>query len=100
MTTQQPAAEAAQAVNEPGAARMVARVWTKKQTQKAIKFIRAQRLKVIKNSAGIYECFAFHMNHTEKGKQLIFSAMPGTSGYLVRHDVDLFLAAELAAVQS
>lgn len=94
-TTQQ-----ATAASEPGAPRMVARVWTKTQTQKAIKAIRAQGLKVIKNSAGIYECHAFHMNHKERGKQLIFMAMPGTSGYLVRHDVDLFLAAELAAVES
>ena len=55
---------------------MLTRLWTKKQTQSAIKALRDAGLTVIKLDAG-YECM---MN-----EKLLFKAMVGTNGYLIRY---------------
>ena len=76
--------------------KMLTRIWTKKQTQTVIKAIRAQKLKVIKSESGFYECHAYRYGGTGE-RELVFSAMPGIRGYLVRHHVDLFSAVEVSA---
>jgi hypothetical protein len=60
------------------------RVWTKPQTQNTIKVLRESGLNVVKLNSG-YEC--------KVNDQLIFKAMQGHNGYLVRYVNDLFEAA-------
>lgn len=61
---------------------MVARVWTKPQTQQAIRALRAAGAPVTKLSAG-YEI-------KDKDGNIVFKAMNGTNGYLIMHHKDLF----------
>lgn len=74
------------------APKMVARVWTKKQTQATIKQLRAAGLKVDMKHPGFYECHAVAQGTNKV--QLVFAAMIGTRGYLVRHMDNLFEAAK------
>lgn len=60
---------------------MIARIWSKGQTQDVIKFIRKEMGQTVtKTSAGLYEC--------KINGELVFAAMPGSRGYLVRYDVE------------
>lgn len=61
----------------------VSRVWTKQQTQATIKDLRKLGLPVTKISSG-YE--------GKVGDTLVFKAMIGTNGYLVRYRPELFEA--------
>lgn len=63
--------------------KMVSRIWTKPATQQAIKALRSAGIEVKKINSG-YEA---------KSKQdvLLFKAMIGSRGYLVRHRSDLFV---------
>ena len=60
---------------------MISRIWTKKQTQATIKDLRKLGLPVLKVSSG-YEA--------KVGDTLLFKAMVGTNGYLVRYHEQLF----------
>ena len=60
------------------------KVWTKPQTQSVIKMLRDNGLNVVKLNSG-YEC--------KVNEQLIFRAMIGNNGYLVRYAAELFEAA-------
>jgi len=60
---------------------MISRIWTKKQTQATIKDLRQAGLPVTKLSSG-YEA--------KVGTEIVFKAMIGTNGYLVRHHEELF----------
>jgi len=77
-TNQQPAA----------AVPMISRVWGKATTQQVIRDLRAQGLPV-KKIAGGYE-----LKHKKYG--VLFKAMNGARGYLVRYRSDLFAAAPAA----
>ena len=57
---------------------MVTQIFAKQQTQRVIKDLRAAGYTVEKKQSGIYEC---HLDG-----ELIFAAMPGSRGYLVRYD--------------
>lgn len=61
--------------------KMTSRIWTKTQTQSTIKALRGAGYTVAKLGAG-YECIA--------NNELIFKAMIGSNGYLVRYKADLF----------
>ena len=61
---------------------MVSKIWTKKLTQITIKQLRDAGLTVTKLDAG-YEC--------KINDELVFKAMIGTSGYLVRYNENLFI---------
>ena len=56
-------------------------VWTKSVTQQTIKQLRQAGLTVTKKDSG-YECIV--------GDTMVFKAMNGTRGYLVRYDENLF----------
>jgi predicted ABC-type sugar transport system permease subunit len=60
---------------------MISRIWSKVQTQAAIKALRAAGLTVTKLNGG-YECY--------RGEILLFKAMIGTQAYLVRLQPNLF----------
>jgi hypothetical protein len=60
---------------------MVTKVWTKPQTQETLKQLRAGGFSVVKIPSG-YEAF--------DGMELVFKAMNGMRGYLVRHKEGLF----------
>jgi len=60
---------------------MISRIWTKKQTQDTIKTLRNANLTVEKINSG-YEC--------KVNDKLVFKAMIGSNGYLVRYDENLF----------
>ena len=62
---------------------MIARMWTKKETQKILTGLRRAGYTVAKDEYGFYRGFDLD------GGQ-IFAAMPGTRGYLVRYDLELF----------
>jgi hypothetical protein len=64
---------------------MIARVVSKKNTQAMIKALRAAGLTVSKISSG-YECFG-----GSTGELLLFRAMIGNNGYLIRMRADLFV---------
>jgi biotin operon repressor len=61
---------------------MISKIWTKPQTQQAIKSLRDAGLTVDKLNAG-YEC--------KINDKLLFKAMIGSQGYLVRYDANLFM---------
>jgi hypothetical protein len=60
---------------------MITRIWTKQQTQKTIKALRLAGYAVNKVPNG-YE--------STLDDNLIFKAMIGTRGYLIRYDANLF----------
>ena len=60
---------------------MISRIWTKAQTQSTIKVLRNAGLIVEKLNSG-YE--------SKVNDKLVFKAMIGTNGYLVRYDENLF----------
>lgn len=60
---------------------MTSRIWTKPQTQEAIKALRNAGLTVDKVGSG-YEC--------KVNNNTVFKAMVGSRGYLVRYDQNLF----------
>ena len=60
---------------------MLTKLWTKKETQKAIREMREAGFTVDKIYSG-YESFS--------GGKLVFKAMVGNLGYLIRHDKELF----------
>ena len=63
--------------------KMISRVIAKRDVQGMIKALRAAKFEVTKDDGGMYRC--------EAGKHgVIFQAMPGRSGYLVRMLEDLF----------
>ena len=70
-------------LNFRGVDLMVARMWTKKETQKTLTGLRRAGYNVVKDEQGFYK--AFDLDGGE-----IFAAMPGTRGYLVRYDSELF----------
>jgi hypothetical protein len=57
---------------------MTTRIFSKLKTQKVIRDLRKADYVVEKTSSGIYEC--------KLDDELIFAAMPGHRGYLVRFD--------------
>lgn len=61
---------------------MISRIWTKRQTQAAIKALRDASLTVDKLNGG-YECV--------HGGKTVFKAMIGHNGYLVRYEPELFM---------
>jgi hypothetical protein len=61
--------------------KLISRVWSKPVTQSTIKQLRSAGMVVEKISSG-YSCHV--------GDQLIFKAMIGTNGYLVRFDPLMF----------
>ncbi len=63
---------------------MIARVWTKPVTQAALKWLRANRYSVVKTPSGIYEA------RNVADDTLVFAAMPGNRGYLVRIDQEVW----------
>ena len=70
---------------------MKSRVWTKPNVQKALKSLRGCKgskgqnlFDVVKKSSGFYEVKA------NKNNQIVFSALIGSRGYLVRFDERLF----------
>ena len=71
--------------------KMKSRVWTKPNVQKALKSLRGCKgskgqnlFDVVKKSSGFYEVKA------NKNNQIVFSALIGSRGYLVRFDERLF----------
>lgn len=66
---------------------MLARIWDKRHTQSVISFLRKDMGQTVtKDAHGMYEC--------KIDGELVFAAMPGSRGYLVRYDVGkLFEAA-------
>ena len=56
---------------------MQTNVWNKKYTQTVIKALRQSGYEVVKSNSG-YTC--------ERGSTLIFKAMKGVNGYLVRYN--------------
>lgn len=64
---------------------MTTKLFSKPQTQQVIKNLRRSGYIVEKTPSGIYECKLFN--------ELLFAAMPGTRGYLVRYDPQLLTAA-------
>jgi hypothetical protein len=65
---------------------MVSTVFSKPQTQQVIKDLRAAGYNVNQKSQGFYEC---HLDGN-----LIFAAMVGNRGYLVRYDAKLLTPQE------
>ena len=61
--------------------KMIVRIWTKAQTQTTIKALRTAGYIVEKLNAG-YEC--------KLDNEVIFKAMIGTNGYLIRYKDGLF----------
>ena len=63
---------------------MIARMWTKKETQKTLTGLRRAGYTVAKDGGGFYKA-----REPVTGEQ-VFAAMPGTRGYLVRYVSELF----------
>lgn len=64
---------------------LTSKVWTKPQTQNAIKALRKAGLPVNKTNDGN----GYELIHPKAG--LLFKAMNGSNGYLVRYDERLFI---------
>lgn len=61
---------------------MIVRTWSKVHTQQAIKVLRTEGYLVFKSEFG-YECVL--------NGELLFQAMVGNSGYLVRYNENLYI---------
>lgn len=69
---------------------MAARIWSKPATQGFIKRLRDAGYQVYGNTSTGYESF-------DLDGKLIFKAIPGSRGYLVRYDEKVFPSKECAA---
>lgn len=67
---------------------MAVKVWTKPETQKALRALRQAGFHVTRDKLGAYAA-----SPTEGAAQC-FRALPGMRGYLIRHDDELFTYAE------
>lgn len=79
-------------------AKMIVRLVPKKETQAMIRALRDAGLKVEKDNGGMYSCdFTLATKPGDTGEpktRRLFTAMPGSRGYLVRMQQDLFANAE------
>tara|TARA_R110000868_G_scaffold359858_4_gene621802 strand:+ start:300 stop:530 length:231 start_codon:yes stop_codon:yes gene_type:complete len=68
---------------------MATKMWTKKETQKTIKDLRAAGYNIQKSN-GIYKIVERYGDTWMKDDKPLFSAMIGMGGYLVKYHEDLF----------
>lgn len=71
---------------------MISRIFSKPQTQAVIKDLRKAGYTVTKDNSGMYECKLDDIPPFGGG-ELLFAAMPGHRGYLVRYDARLLTEA-------
>lgn len=70
---------------------MITKVFSKQLTQQVIRDLRKAGYEVIKGTGGMYECKLDDARHKQG---VIFAAMPGHNGYLVRYDERLLTEAK------
>ena len=64
---------------------MIARIWTKKQTQKTLRELRKKGFFIDNNDHGLYKSY-----NNEDREVLIFSALRMRNGYVCRVNEDYF----------
>ena len=64
---------------------MIARIWTKKQTQKTLRELRRDNFYVLLNQYGLYRAY----NDIDR-EVLVFSALRMRNGYICRLNEDYF----------